>query len=155
MSKICCFAGHREIYQADRITDEIIRICERLIIEDNVTEFMVGNYGRFDLCAKIAVERLKDKYPGIKLLLVIPYLTASIIKDKNINNEYDEIIIADIPKTTPNRYKIIKCNEYMIKKADYLICYITVNWGGAYKTVEYAKKQKNIIIYNLGNLTIY
>ena len=44
--KTCCFFGHREV--THNIKDKLIAIIEKLITEDNVTEFYVGNQGQFD-----------------------------------------------------------------------------------------------------------
>ena len=38
----------------------------------------------------------------------------------------------------------------VVSKSDYLICYVQYNFGGAYKTLQYAKKKK-MCIYNLAN----
>ena len=67
MKKVCCFAGHREIADANELYRELISLIKKLIEEENVTEFRVGHYGDFDnLCAK-AVRELKEKYLDIHL----------------------------------------------------------------------------------------
>ncbi len=35
---------------------------------------------------------------------------------------------------------------------DYLICYIEREWGGAYKTFDYAARQNNVKIFNLADI---
>lgn len=50
--------------------------------------------------------------------------------------------MADIPEKTPYIIKIIKANEYMVNKSDFLLCCITHNWGGVSKTYNYAKCKK-------------
>ena len=37
----------------------------------------------------------------------------------------------------------------MIDKSDFLIAYVEHNWGGAYRTLEYAKKKKHIEVITL------
>ena len=119
----------------DRLKEKIQKIAERLITEKNVTEFWVGNYGGFDTCAASAVRELKLKYPDVKLILVIPYFTKKIEGYRDwYEKNYDKIMLADIPVTTPGKYKIIKANEYMVENSDFLICYIDHTWGGSYKT---------------------
>lgn len=142
MGNICCFAGHRDIFTTDTLYNDLITEIEKLITEENVDTFFVGDYGKFDMLAKKAVISLKERFPHIKLCLILPYHKTI---DKSIT--YDEIIIADMPLNTPHKYSIIKCNEYMMKKSDYLICYV-YHSGGAMKTLEYAVK-KNIKIINL------
>lgn len=145
MNKICCFAGHRDIINSEKVYKELINLIEEMITTKNVLEFWVGNYGTFDLLSARAVRELKIKYPDIQLNLVIPYITNSVNLRKD---EFDNIIMADIKEKTPKNLKILKCNEYMINNSQYLICYVAHTWGGAYKTLLYAKN-KNKNIYNL------
>ena len=144
-NKICCFAGHRDIINTEKVYKELINLIEEMITTKNVLEFWVGNYGTFDLLSARVVRELKIKYPFIKLNLVIPYITNSVNLRKD---EFDNIIMADIKEKTPKNLKILKCNEYMINNSKYLICYVEHTWGGAYKTLSYAKK-KNKNIFNI------
>ena len=150
MKKICCFAGHGKFQYGKDIYSRLSETIEKLIITENVQEFWVGNYGNFDGISGTAVRRLKEKYPHIILNLVIPYLTSELNNNKEFyKNKYDNIIVADMPENTPKRLKIIKCNEYMVKNSDFLICYIEYSWGGAAKTFEFVKKKTKTKIINL------
>lgn len=150
-SKICCFAGHSEIYDFS-IAEKTEKLVIKLI-EQGVCEFWVGNYGGFDRLASSIVRKLKNNYSHIKLNLIIPYLTKEITENKlEFSAKYDCILIADIPENTPKKFYIIKTNEYMINNSDYLICYVSHSWGGAYKTYEYAKRKSHIQIFNIGNI---
>ena len=147
MKKVCCFAGHSNIYYTDEHYKSLSEKIEKLIINENVTEFRVGNYGNFDRLCVRAVSELKNKYPYITLILVIPYLTAEIIKNKEYyENDYDTILVADIPESTPKKLGIIKCNEYIADTSDYLIYCVINHCTGADKTLEYAKKKKLITL---------
>ena len=144
------FAGHSSLGDRDKIYADTVNQIEKLIIEENVSQFRVGHYGDFDfLCAR-AVRYLKEKYPHIHLDLLIPYVTANIRDLKLYYNEnYDSITVAEIPENTPKRFYISKCNEYMVDTSDFLICYVKHDWGGAYRTLQSAKRKKHIKIYNL------
>ena len=145
---ICCFAGHGNLLDSG-IIKKICSISEDLIINHNVKEFWVGNYGNFDRCAAFAIRELQKKYTDIELNLVIPYITKSINEHKALYcRNYNNIIIADIPKNTPNRFHIAKTNEFIVNNSDYLICYIEWSWGGAVKTYKYAKR-KHLQIINI------
>ena len=148
--KRCCFAGHSELVDKDKIYESVLEFIEKLITEENVSQFRVGHYGNYDsLCAK-AVRRLKDKYPHIHLDLIIPYITADIRDLKSYYNEnYDTITNAEIPENTPKRFYITKCNEYMVDTSEFLICYVKNNYGGARQTLNYAKRKGHIKIFNL------
>jgi len=150
MGKICCFAGHSRLARVHDLPKRIITVLEALITEEQVTEFWVGNYGDFDRMAAATVRALKTTYPYIRLHLVIPYLTANINRHKeHYYEQYDHILLAEIPENTPKPLWILKCNQYMIQQSQFLVCYVEFNWGGAAKTLAYAQKQKHIQIYNL------
>ena len=111
INRICCFAGHSNLYGLDGLLDDIKELAEELIVKENVKEFWVGNYGSFDRLAANAVRNLKEKYPHLQLNLVIPYLTTEINENKKMYYaNYDNIIIADIPENAPSKYRIVKCN---------------------------------------------
>ena len=125
-------------------------IVTELIENENVVEFWVGNYGDFDKLAAKVIRDLKEKYCHIKLNLVIPYITAEINLYKEFfYKNYDNILIADIPPKSPKKTQILKCNQYMIDNSFCLIAFVKNTFGGASKTLEYAKKQKNIKIINI------
>ena len=152
MKKRCCFAGHSQLHNKSEIYVHLIKLIKKLITEDNVSEFIVGNYGQFDALASKAVQKLKENYPKVELTLVIPYLTRDIdnCKERYYKN-FDNILIANLPEKTPQKLKILKCNEYMVDTTDFLICYIEHNWGGASKTMEYAKKNRHIKLFNIAH----
>ena len=121
-----------------------------MIKNHNVKEFWVGNYGEFDYMSAKAVREMKTIYKNIELILVIPYLTKTINEYKQVYySNFDSILIADIPQNTPHRYKILKCNRYIVNNSNFMICYVDHFWGGAAKTFKYAQSQKNIKIFNL------
>ena len=148
---ICCFAGHSNYYFDESQKQHLKYLIEKLINENNLKEFWVGNYGGFDSISARIVCDLKNKYNDIKLCLVIPYLTKKITDYRELYTKFDEIIMADIPQNTPKRFYIVKCNEYMINKSDYLIAFVNHGWGGAALTYKYAKKNKSIKVYNIGS----
>lgn len=149
---VCCFAGHNKVYNNES-KDKLLMECIKFITQYNVDEFWVGNYGSFDRLSANTVKKLKEVYPSIKLNLIIPYLTREIKHCKSqYYSRFDNIIIADIPKNTPNRLKIIKTNEFMVDYSDFIICYIEHLWGGAAKTLEYAKGKQHIRIINIATV---
>ena len=97
------------------------------------------------------VRKLKSKYSDIELDLILPYVTKTINEYREMYyKEYDHMIIADMPENTPVRYRILKCNQFMIEQSDFLIAYVNHSFGGAAKTLEYARKKKQIEIFNFG-----
>ncbi len=152
--KRCCFAGHSDIPYDGDIREKIKAIAENLITAHNVSCFWVGNYGAFDRCCSSVIKELKKVYKDIKLELVIPYLTNGINEYKELYyNDYDTILMPDIPISTPKRFQIIKGNEYVVDNCDFLICYIERHYGGAYRTFSYARRKK-IKIFNISPISI-
>ena len=151
--KRCCFAGHSDIWDSS-LAEKIKNVAEDLIVNHNVKEFWVGNYGNFDDSAASVIRELQKTYTDVKLDLVIPYLTKSINEYKELYyKKCDNILIADIPENTPKRFHIRKANEYMVNNSDFLICYIQRSWGGAITTYKYAKR-KNLQIFNIAERPI-
>ncbi len=149
--KICSFAGHSEIYSPLELRPRLVKQCETLISQYPDMVFWVGHYGEFDSMAANIIRELKKKYATIKLELVIPYLTKSMINQATLfSQNYDSVFLAEIPETTPKRYQIRKCNEYIINNSNFLIAYVNYTYGGAAKTLSYAQRKKNLTIYNLG-----
>lgn len=74
------FIGHKECFDISReqIKGAIIELAEK-----GVTEFFNGGQGTFDRICAGCVKELKSKYPHIRNILVIPYLSFNIF-DKNI-----------------------------------------------------------------------
>ena len=57
--KTCCFFGHREVITiSDR---KLTSIIEKLITEDGVIDFFVGNQGQFDWMVYSVLERTKKQ----------------------------------------------------------------------------------------------
>ena len=63
--KSCFFIGHRDAPES--VLSSLTIALERLIVEENVGYFYVGQYGSFDRMAALAVKQLKEKHPTISL----------------------------------------------------------------------------------------
>lgn len=137
--KTATFIGHNECYD---VNTENIRTAIISLIDKGVTDFLNGGMGNFDwLCARTVFE-LKEDYPHIRNLLVIPYLTFTI-RNKDI---FDEVIYPEGFEKYHFKAAIPKRNRYLIDNSAYAICYVKHDWGGAAKTYEMAKKQNIEII---------
>lgn len=139
--KVCMFAGHAKIYDTDSIKPKLKNEIINLIENYGVTVFYNGGKGEFDwLCAK-CIKELKLDYPFIKSYLILAYKNESVI---NRYDNFDDTIYPNM-EVSP-KYAIIKRNEWMVDRSDFLIAYVHREWGGAYKTLTYAKKQNDIKI---------
>lgn len=96
-------------------------------------------------CSIASKKRYRDD--NSSLILVLPYDTAHYRDNQDgYENYYDDIEVCfDTSKTHP-KGAIQKRNRYMVDRADLIICYIDHESGGAYQTIQYAKKQGKEII---------
>lgn len=129
------FCGHGKINYDNEVRNKLIEIIEELI-EHGADEFLLGGYGNFDIMSAHIVYDLKQKYPHIQSILIVPYLNRDYDR-----TWYDGSIYPPLEKV-PKRFAIVKRNEWMVDNADVIISYVKNDWGGAYKTLEYAKKRE-------------
>ncbi|MBR3934040.1 MAG: DUF1273 family protein [Clostridia bacterium] len=134
------FCGHSKVYsESKEVTEKLTKIVEELINE-GADEFLLGGYGHFDHISARVVKNLKEKYPHITSRLVIPYLNRQY--DMKL---YDDSVYPPI-ETTPLRFAISKRNEYMVMWSDVVVSYVYCRFGGAYNTLQFAKRKKKRII---------
>ena len=63
---------------------------------------------------------------------------------------YDGIIYPPL-ENVPPRFCISRRNEWMVDEANLVIAFVKYSWGGAAKTLEYAKRKK-VKSFNLAEL---
>ena len=133
------FCGHKDVDNRDLVKRWVTSVCRELIMQ-GADEFFLGGYGGFDLlCASVLCE-LKETHPQIRLVLVLPYLQNRICVEG-----YDETVYPPL-ESVPKRFAISKRNEWMVQQSDILVAYVIHSWGGASKTLEYARRKKKRII---------
>ena len=148
-NKSCCFFGHREV--THNIRDKLTAVIEKLITEENVTEFYVGNQGQFDSMVYSVLKEIKEKYPHIRYTVVLAYMPDEYIKDVYGN----DTLFPDGLENTPKKFAISKRNDWMIQQSGFAVCYVHKITGGAAKFREKAEKKGLRIIDVLNYSTIY
>ena len=146
--KSCFFIGHREA--DERLLPRLELAVDRLIREEGVRYFYVGGYGGFDKLAAAAVMRMKQKYPDITLMLVLPYHPAE--RPTEAPDGFDGTYHPDGLESTPKRYAIVRANKIMVDACDWLVCYVRHGAGNSRKLLEYARhrrKNRNTRIINI------
>lgn len=135
------FIGNRDCYG---VNTESIRNAIIYAINSGITTFLNGGQGYFDeVCATI-VHQLKQEYPNVKNVLVIPYRNFKIF-DKDI---FDEIIYPfDELEESYLSYRaaIPERNRIIVSWSSMAISYVYRN-GGASKTLNLARKNNLEII---------
>ena len=119
-------------------------------------DFYFGGYGEFDNFCYKCIKEYKLSHPNCKLIFITPYINEWLNERKlTLIEKYDEIIYPEI-ECVPIKFAILKRNEWIVKKSNYIIFYVNTHFGGAYKTMLYAHKQHKpyINIYQ-GNYDLY
>lgn len=136
--KSCFFIGHREA--ASEILPTLMDAIIHHISDCGVTEFIVGNYGRFDRMVAKAVIGVKERYPGITLSLLIPYHPTE--RPIEVPPGFDNTFYSPGMEKVPRKLAIVRANRYMIDHVDYLIAYAWHPASNARNLLEYAQKRE-------------
>lgn len=149
----CCFTGHRKIppeqldVMAQRL-EETILAC----INDGYKYFGAGGALGFDTIAALKIIELRDRFPQIKLILVLPCRSQTRGWKKEDIDTYEMIKLnADKVVFTSDEYFygcMQKRNRHLVDCSTRCICYLTDNKGGTAYTVNYARK-KEIDVINI------
>ncbi len=143
------FFGHRYIDNPFRLEVILERHIRKLLCDKEYVEFLIGRNGEFDQCVASTVRKVKRNYrdDNSELVLVLPYATAEYLNnEESFENYYDVIEVSYKASMGHPKSAIQIRNKEMVDRANLIICFIEETSGGAYKTIEYAKKQNKIII---------
>lgn len=150
--KTCCFTGHRDVPESEkekvkaRIKQEIIKL-----IDKGVIYFGTGGARGFDTLAAESVLELKNVYPHIKLILVLPCINQTIGWNEYDIGKYNYIKSkADKVKVLSQNYSsgcMHRRNRHLVDNSAYCVCFCRRETGGTAYTVNYAIKQKASVIY--------
>ena len=145
---IITFIGHSSLYDDMNLSEKIKYV---ILANTNTQEkllFYCGGYGDFDnICVKVC-RFLRDEKVNCEVIYITPYITEAQQKKLKFLIEeklYDSTIYPPL-ENVPPRFAISKRNEWMIDMADLVIAYVKFSSGGAYKSLEYAKKKQKRII---------
>ena len=141
----CFFIGHRDA--PEDLRPLLSEAVERHITQCGVTEFIVGHYGRFDAMASSAVRAAKQQYPEISLVLLLPYYPFPYETDG-----FDATFYPPDMESVPKPFAIVRANEYVIRTADYLICYDRGQIGKTRDFVELARQRERKGLIHIENL---
>lgn len=152
---IITFFGHSDYLDNSEDEEELFSALETIVCDQPV-DFYLGGYGNFDSFAYRCAKRYKECKKNAKLVFITPYLDKWLNERKDfLIKLYDEIVYPPI-EHVPQKFAILKRNEWMIDRTDHVIVYIRRHYGGAYKALLYAHKQ-NKPYTNLykGNYELY
>lgn len=146
--KSCFFIGHRdtgcEIYPM--LVDEV----ERHITEYGVTDFVVGCYGAFDRMATQAVKTAKERYPDVRLTILLPYYPSGRIVQ--MPDGIDGTFYPPGMESVPKRLAIVRANRYMVDHSTHLIACVKHPSNGSREVLEWALKRQKRGLMHVTNL---
>ncbi len=144
--KTLCFTGHRTIPERDM--EQLIKALDLLIekaVEDGYRVFLSGGALGFDTVAAFRVLAAKEKFEGLRLMLVLPCRNQTE-KWKSLKSIREYQILkdnADAVIYTGDFYDegcMHRRNRFMVEKSSRVISYLTREKGGSAYTVNYAKR---------------
>lgn len=146
--KTVCFTGHRIIRKNDRLLSSTLYHLIEQFIRNGFTYFCSGGARGFDALAAQTVLELKEKYPHIHLILILPfpnpYTHESGWKKEDIDlHLYIKAKASKIfyVQQEYQRGCYYKRDRWLIDSSGICICYQYQNTGGTAYTTQYAAKE--------------
>lgn len=148
-----CFTGHRNIPQ-DR--HETLKVQLTDLIEDLIQQgyryFGCGGALGFDTLAALTVLELRERYPEIKLILVLPcYAQCKGWLEKDVKIFNDILKRANKVVYVEKNYTpecMFKRNRHLVDNSSLCVSYLTKKTGGTAYTVNYAK-ENDVLVKNI------
>lgn len=145
--KVACFTGHRKLpSDCAELRAELEKAVTKLI-EQGVIFFGNGGAVGFDILAAETVLHLKQQYPQIRLIMILPCPPEqqSLKWNEEQKKRYYKILAqSDKIRILSPRYTdgcMLARNRYMVDNSGHLVCYLRRQQGGTFYTVSYAERQ--------------
>ena len=138
------FFGHRVIEEPLRIERRLENLIRKLLKENEYVEFLVGRDGEFDQLVSSAIRRCKREYRSDNSahIWVLPYITAEFRdNEESFRDYYDEIEVCEAAAGSHYKNAHQTRNRAMVDRSDLVVLCIQHASGGAWQTMQYAKKQ--------------
>ena len=141
----CCFTGHRFLPENEK--EKISLALESTVlslIHSGYRYFGAGGALGFDTLAAQTVLRLRQNYPDIRLILVLPCVSqadkwppADVAVYQEIMGQANKIVYTSHEYTAGCMFKR---NRHLVDHSSVCICYLEKSNGGTAYTVDYARK---------------
>ena len=129
----CCFFGHHD---ATSKVKKAIKSTVVILINEGITDFYVGNNGKFDYYVQQTLGELISKGYNIRVTVVLSYIDeVAICLDQKCT------LYPDGLEKTPLRFAISKRNDYMISVSKVAIIHVRHSFSNTHKLCEKAKKK--------------
>lgn len=146
--KTVCFTGHRELKEPrDTLFPKVYETVE-LLIHRGYCYFGAGGARGFDALAAEVVLALKEKYPHIHLILVLPFKMQysheygwsmeDVIQHQQHKKRASKVVYTQETYSAGCYYKR---NRHLVDFSGICVCYQYKNTGGTAYTTKYAREQ--------------
>ena len=142
MLMVCVLFGHRDA------PGEIIVLLKRKILElmrdyEDV-EFFVGNNGNFDFISQKILREIALDNDSLKYYIVLSYIDeCALIGDNNYT------LFPEGQELGLKRFAISRRNNWLLKKADIVLCYVKHIGTNSYELLKRAER-RGVRILNVG-----
>lgn len=146
-SKVACFSGHRRLPQDSTELQSNLEKAIVELIESGVVFFGNGAALGFDQLSATTVLKLRENYPHIRLVMVLPCppeQQSSRWNDEQKKRYYKILGQADKVRILSPQYTdgcMLDRNRHMVDNSAYLICYLRQHSGGTFYPVNYAERK--------------
>ena len=137
---VCTFFGHKDC--PETVIPIMMALLEDMIIEEGVSVIYVGNQGRVDAYVRCVLSELMDVHSYIYYAVVLPYVPGHTQEYVN----YEDTMVPEGVEAVHPKYAITWRNNWMLKRADYVVTHITHQFGGAAQFAEKAHRQGKTVI---------
>ena len=151
-NKVCCFFGHREINETEKMKEQLFEIIENLIEDKSVDTFLFGSKSQFnDLCYEITT-KIKKKHPHIKRIYVraeFPVIDGNY--EKYLLEKYENTYFPE-KAMGAGKAVYVERNYEMIRQSNFCIVYYDesdapkTRKSGTKIALRYAESNKKEII---------
>ena len=114
---VCTFFGHRDAPYT--IREELRGAILKLINEEGVKKFYVGNDGGFDCLVQRVLQEITEIRKDITFSVVL-----SRISENVLSGDQEKSIFPEGMEAAPYRFAIAKRNEWMIAHSTHAIVYV-------------------------------
>lgn len=149
--RTACFTGHRLLprEQLPIITQKLENIISELYPKGVIFYGSGGALG-FDTLAGFTVLRLKERYPDIKLIMVLPCRNQDSRWQQPDRDKYRELLgRADKTVFLQEHYDddcMLRRNRHLVDNSGICIAYLNKKSGGTFYTVNYAQRNGKRLI---------
>lgn len=151
----CCFTGHRKL-PANRIAEIMERLEEEIerLIRKGVRDFLAGGALGFDTLAALTVLKLRNVYPDVRLILMLPcrdqtrYWSAHDVSVYETIRERADKVTYIAQRAHPGCMHAR--NRALADNSSWCVCFLVEPRGGTKYTVEYARR-KGLRVINVAD----